>query len=68
MAASIYATPPPDLIGEDTGLSDSSNLSSTTSPGADGLEGVHHHQDRGQSFDPAGKLNKGDQNSIQILN
>ena len=28
MAASIYATPPPDLIGEDeTGLSDSSNSS-----------------------------------------
>lgn len=27
MAASIYATPPPDLIGEDTGLSDSSSSS-----------------------------------------
>lgn len=31
MAASIYATPPPDLIGEDTGLSNSSDSSNLPS-------------------------------------
>ncbi|XP_046808576.1 uncharacterized protein LOC111682808 [Lucilia cuprina] len=34
MAASIYATPPPDLSSEDTALSDVSNTSSTTNANA----------------------------------
>lgn len=59
MAASVYATPPPDLIGEDTaGLSDSSN-SSTQLPvattAATDLTTAAPSLDHDQPLDTTGK-------------